>query len=296
VVAVTFGAGPATSRRLTTRRVLALGALVAVLGLAVSGRPWITLYDGVLPAEPYRWLDPPPGHPGDPQSASATIPVTDGGSPLVAVATPELVPQAQLFAIPKALLLPPGSTQLTVSITAVEPPALPTDSHIAGNVYAITVTNQAGQPATADPAAEVSIVLRAPDPSTATARLARFDGTNWQPFTSEPAGVGAVFSAVVTDFGDFAVLLPGPADSSGASAAAVQPSGSTNPTGPTEVATASAAPGGTGLDRTTLNLALGGLAVLIVVLVALAALLPSRRRPPPGARPPTRAPPRPPRT
>jgi hypothetical protein len=273
---------PAGWHAAAARRALALGALVAVLGLAIGGRPSITLYDGVLPAEPYRWLDPPADHPGNPQGASATIPVTGGTSPLVALATPELVPQAQLFAIPGALVLPAGTTQLNVTIAAVEPPALPTDGHIAGNVYAITLTNQAGQPVTADPAAEVSVVLRAPDPTTATAALARFDGTTWQPFPSEPAGQGAVFSAVVTDFGDFAVLLPGPGESSATSAASGEASPSAAAPTDTPGSTASPGAGSGGIDRTTLNLVLGGLAVVIVILVALVAFLPSRRRPPPG--------------
>jgi hypothetical protein len=275
VVAVT------ATRRNLTRRTLALGAVIAVLGLAFGGRPSITLYDGVLPAEPYKWLDPPPGQPGDPQGATATLTLQSGKSPLVAVATPELVPQAQVFAIPGGLILPTGTTTIDVSIAAVEPPALPPNDHIAGNVYAITVTNQAGTPITADPAAQVSVVLRAPDPTTATATIARFDGSTWQPVSTQPAGVGATFSAVVTQFGDFAVLLPGPAESALPSVSA-----EASAAGPTAVATApevTPQPGGPfGLDRGTLTIVLAGAALVIVGLIAAAALLPSRRGPPAG--------------
>jgi hypothetical protein len=263
-----------------TRRALALGAVVAVLGLFVSGRPSISLYDGVVPLEPYVYLDPAPGQPGNPKGATATLDLNDGQNPLIAVATPELVPQAQLFAIPGSLVVPAGTTKIDVSIAAVEPPALPTEGHIGGNVYAITVTNQAGAPLTADATAQVSIILRAPDPLTATATVVRFDGTSWVPLKTDPSGLGATFTAVVTQFGDFAVLLPGPAPSGAPSpgASAGEPSSAT-PSGPST----SPAPGGLlGLDRQTLTFVLGGVAVVIVALVAAVALLPSRRGPPTG--------------
>jgi hypothetical protein len=280
VVAVT-GFPPDRTSRSAARRALILGAVLAVIGLVVGGRPSITLYDGVVPDEPYLWLDPPPGHPGNPQGATATLPLKDGKSPLVAVATPELVPQAQVFAIPAGLVLTAGTTGIDVSIAPVEPPGLPTDSHIEGNVYAFTVTNQAGTPLTADPAALVSIVLRAPDPATPTATVARWDGTTWEALQTSPAGAGATFSAVVTEFGDFAVLLPGAA----ASASPGEPTAASPTSLPSESATAAAAaasPGTLfGLDRGTLTLVLGGVAVVIVALVAAIAFLPSRRPPPP---------------
>lgn len=260
---------------------------MAVLGLIAGGRPWISLYDGIVPAEPYVYLDPPPGQPGNPKGATATLALEGGQSPLIAVATPELVPQAQIFAVPGSMILPAGTTKIDVSIAAVEPPALPTDGHIAGNVYAINVTNQAGAALTADPADQVSIVLRAPDPLTATATVARFDGTNWVAVTTDPAGVGATFSAVVTQFGDFAVLLPGPAPSNAASPASSEATSSTLPTiGPEATPAgpiASPAAGGLfSIDRAMLTPLLLGVAIVIVLLVAAMALLPSRRGPPTG--------------
>jgi hypothetical protein len=279
-------AGPVTraSERRAGRRVLVLGAVVAVIGIAVGGRPIVPLYDGVVPTEAYRWLDPPPGQHGDPQGAEATIPVTGGSSPLVTLATPELVPQAQLFAVPGALNLPSGSTEVRVQIAAVEPPggAAPPDSHLAGNDYRFTVTNQAGVALRAPASAQVTIVLRAPDPAQATATLARFDGAAWQPLTTTQGG-GATFVAVVTDFGEFGVFVPGPAPSTAASGG----NGIPGPAG----SRASPAPGSSGGapsgidDRSIRNLVLGGAAAAIVVLVAIAALAPTRRRTPPRAPP-----------
>src|SRR5205814_9437036 len=94
--------------RRTPTRALALGAVVAVLGLAISGRPSITIYDGLIIPPPYLWLQPGPGQPGNPPSAMTTLPVSGGSSPLLALATSEDVPQAQVFAIPGGLELPAG--------------------------------------------------------------------------------------------------------------------------------------------------------------------------------------------
>ena len=167
--------------RRTPTRALALGAVVAVLGLAFSARPSITIYDGLVIPPPYLWLQPGPGEPGNPPSARTTLPVSGGSSPLLALATSEDVPQAQVFAIPGGLELPAGTTRIDVSITAVPPPPTPpSDGHIAGNVYEFKVVNQAGAAITANPAASVSVVLRAPDPTTASGTVARWNGTAWQ--------------------------------------------------------------------------------------------------------------------
>lgn len=282
------------------RRALLLGAILALGALIVGGRPFVPVYDGVVPVEPYRWLDPPAGQRGDPQGATAKVDVTGGSSPLLAVATPETVPQAQVFAIPGGLILPSGSTRIDVSIEAVQPPAVPAPAGqvITGNVYAILVTNQAGAAVTADPAAEVSVVLRAPDANQDTASVARFDGTSWQVVATTTAGVGATFEGVVTSFGEFALLAAPPAPTAAApvATAATAPSGlaaSAAGSGGASGLAASGAIGGAPTpgsspgtvsgesDHTLLTLGLGGLAVVIVVLVAVAALSPGRRSAPP---------------
>jgi hypothetical protein len=276
-------AGPASPAPRVGRIAVALGAGLIVLATLAggAGRP---LYDGVVPAEAYRWLDPPPGEHGDPQSATASIAVTGSKSPLVVVATGESPPQAQLFAIPGALPLPHGTTEIEVSVSAIEPPAaspLP-DSHLSGNVYRISVTSQAGTPLTALAASQVSIVLRAPDEALADATIGRFDGTSWQPLDTSPAGIGASFVAVVTEFGDFAVFAPGaeptatppasgpPASEPGGSIASAPPTDSGAPI-PSPPPAAGANP-----DRTILTVVLGGAALVIVLLVAVATLAPRR--------------------
>jgi hypothetical protein len=264
----------------TARRLLVLGGIVAAIGLVIAGPPYATLYDGVPVVPPYVYLDPGPDQPGSPVGATATIKVINGASDLLALATPELVPQAQVFVIPGGLALPPGTTRIDVSIAAVEPTAQPTDGHIAGNVYAFNLTNDAGLPVSATTEAQASIELRAPDQATTTATIERFDGTSWQPVSTTAAGIGALFTAVVTQFGEFAVVLPGAA----ATGAASPPGSAAAPSiGGPSVAPSETPAGPSSDNRETLTLLLGGAAVVIVLVVAALAFLPSRgrRSPPP---------------
>jgi hypothetical protein len=191
---------------------LALGlAWVALAGLTAPafGPP---LYDGVVPVDPYRFLSPPAGRPGGAEGASSEVPATDGKSPLVAIATPEQPPQAQIFAAPGSFALPPGTTSLHVSIAPIPAEGTPADGHIVGNVYRITVTTQDGTPVTAPASARVSIVMRAPE-EVLDATLERFRGGSWQPLQTSPAGLGGMSLAIVTEFGDFALVEAGPASS-----------------------------------------------------------------------------------
>lgn len=195
----------------------ARAALVALgAGLVVTAAARMTLpdapplYDGVVPIEPYLWRDPPPGHPGGAKGAAASLAVRDGQSPLVAVATPELEPQAQIFAEPNSLPLRAGARTINVSIDPVSAEGAPADGHIDGNVYRISVTDESAAPLTAPASARVSVVLRASDPTLGEATIARFSAGSWRPLKTSPGGFGGTFLAVVTEFGDFAVIAPGP--------------------------------------------------------------------------------------
>ena len=206
--------------------------LIVVARLVLPAAP--PLYDGIVPIEPYVWLDPPPGETGGAKGASADIPVRGGKSPLVAVATPELEPQAQIFAPPEGLNVPPGARTIKVSIEPVPSEGVPTDGHIDGNVYRINVLDDTGTVLTAPASARVSVVLRATDPAQPEATIARFSAGSWQPLKTSSSGFGGSFISVVTEFGDFAVIVPGPgrtapatapqAPSPGASVAASLPS------------------------------------------------------------------------
>jgi hypothetical protein len=243
---------------------------VAATAAPLPGPP---LYDGVIPVEAYRWLDPPPGEHGDAQGSTATVPVRDGTSPLITLATPELTPQAQIFAAPKALILPAGTTSLDLSIEPVEPTAVPSQGQIAGNVYRVTIVTQAGAAVAANAAAQMTLVMRAPDPATTEATIGHLVNGIWTPLHTETEGQGAQFLALVTDLGDFAVILPGTASTPGEAASPGQSIGA--PTaGP------SPAPNGQGTGGVPAVTIFAVIAIAIVVAGLIAtAILPTRRRP-----------------
>jgi hypothetical protein len=220
------------------RRTVA-GVLVAVAGLAVAAVAGLAaplaappLYDGVVVVAPYVWVAPPAGKPGGAKGASTHVAISGHASPFVAVATAEEPPQAQLIAPPLGLTLPAGTSSLDVSITPLDPStdvATTGSDRALGNIYRVGVVNQAGLPATAPASAYVSVVLRAPE-SPPDASLAQFVDGTWRRIKTD-AGYGNSYAAVVTTFGDFAVVTataspspaspsPSPSASAGASATA----------------------------------------------------------------------------
>ena len=251
---------------------LALALMVIVVARVVvpSAPP---LYDGIVPVEPYVWLDPPAGHPGGAKGAKVEIPVRVGAGPLVSVATPELVPQAQIFAEPGALTLRPGSSAIKVSIEPVQVEGTVTDGHIDGNVYRITVTDDTGAALTAPASAGVSVVLRASDPVTAKATVARLSGGSWDPLKTS-TGFGGSFIAVVTGFGDFALIAPGPGPGASATAAPIPSTRSSDvaavgsPIMPSQTAVTSA-PSTTAAPSSSPDWSLIALAVIAVLIAIL---------------------------
>jgi hypothetical protein len=256
--------------------ILVAGALA--IGLARIASPYgPTLYDGVVPIDPYRWLDPPGGAPGGAKGSTASLDVRGTQSPLVAIATPEQPPQAQIFAQPGALSLPTGTRTLTLSIVPVEAQALPATGQITGNVYRIAITNQAGAAVTAPASARVSVLLRAPDATLAQATIVELAGGSWRPLGTTPAGFGGTFLAVLTEFGDFGLVGAGPTASGlHASATASQPTAPASASNSSSSSGASASPtarnpagGGSGPPATVLiGLAIG--LALVVAVVAFA--------------------------
>jgi hypothetical protein len=211
---------------LTARRRVAGLALGAGLGIVVLARVLVPgappLYDGLVINEPYKWLDPPPGEEGGAQGVTGTAALENGASPLIALATAEQPPQAQVFAPPGALVLPPGTMSLLLAITPIPAEGTPASGHIAGNVYRISITNQAGVPATAPPDAYVSVVMRGPD-DVLEATMERFKDGAWTELQTSHAGYTSGFLSIVTEFGDFALIAPG-------DAATATPNGTSVPT------------------------------------------------------------------
>jgi hypothetical protein len=176
------------------RRALAVGvmAVFAYAGLAfVSGALSLfargPLLDGLGPAAPYRWVDPPAALAEgnrQPESGSFEVRLGGGGSR----ASVFLTPDAQVTVIvPKgAFDAEPGQIQVELAIDPVDPASLspPGDGlHAFGNAYRLTASYVPSGDRVPDLAAPLDLILLypvTPDLTSAQHRLATStDGTAW---------------------------------------------------------------------------------------------------------------------
>jgi hypothetical protein len=264
------------------RRVRRTGVAAFALGLGIAAAAQLAaplatppLYDGVVVVQPYVYVNPPAGKPGGAKGASAHLALSGSRSPLVALATPEQPPQAQVVAGDGTLVLPATATALDVSITPLDPSvdaAAASTARVLGNVYRFAVVDQAGDAATAPASALVTVVLRAPEDAPDATLGQLVDGA-WHPLKSEPM-FGSTYVAVVTSFGDFAVVVPGASTPSSAASSSSQASSpAAEP-----AATTPGAGGGSGSGSLPPANVIGAVVVLaLLAFIGVAALLRARR-------------------
>jgi hypothetical protein len=186
-----------------------IGAGFIVVALVRLASPGVSpLFDGVVVADPYRYLSPPPGADGSPSSAAETIDIVDGTSPAFAVFTAETPPQAELLAHGGELSIPTGSRSVKVTINAVAPGGDVPSGGIAGNVYRFTVTDQAGNPLALVPGQTMTLAMRGPAGIPGDASIARLDNGTWRPQATAPSGLPDFLLTNTSAFGDFAILGP----------------------------------------------------------------------------------------
>jgi hypothetical protein len=260
------------------RRVRRTGLAAFALGLGIAAAAQLAtppLYDGVVVVQPYVYVNPPAGKPGGAKGASAHLALSGSRSPLVALATPEQPPQAQVVAGDGTLVLPATATALDVSITPFDPSvdaAAASTARVLGNVYRFAVVDHSGEAATAPAAALVTVVLRAPEDAPDATLGQLVDGA-WHPLKSEPM-FGSTYVAVVTSFGDFAVVVPGASTPSSAASSSSQASSpAAEP-----AATTPGAGGGSGSGSLPPANVIGAVVVLaLLAFIGVAALLRARR-------------------
>ncbi len=186
--------------------VCGLSVVVIAQRLAPIGGP--PLYDGVVVADPYRWLSPPPGLLGGAKSVTQSVPLVASQDGELAIGTLEVPPQAQVITDFGSLDLPADSTAVTVSVAPVPPPEVqPTKGVIAGNVYRLAVTNQKGEVVAVKAGNKVTVLFRGPT-SLPSATIEVFSGSAWTAEPTNSAGIPDMFTAVVGTFGDFALVAP----------------------------------------------------------------------------------------
>jgi hypothetical protein len=151
-------------------------AAVAVMPPSPHGR---TLYDGLMPQSPYRWIHPPAGRAADneqPKPYTTFLPLQAGGSIPAEFATDDL--QATLT-LPANVVAPQsGETRARVTLAPLDPDTLappPSGRRFDGNAYRMDVVYDAsGAPATLR--GPVTVVLRYAAHATTILRLDRTGG------------------------------------------------------------------------------------------------------------------------
>lgn len=179
-------------------------------GLFGSGPP---VYDGLpLSAEPYRYLQPPPGAANRPAptSASETVTVTGtSGAQTVALSTSENPPQATMIFSTGAFSGP--GTRIVVKISPVAPPGQPARGRIDGNVYLFSATGPgpgggAPQPVALLPEDTVTVALRATG-ATGKPTLETFASGSWRPMATTHVPPSE-YSTETGRLGYFALVIP----------------------------------------------------------------------------------------
>jgi hypothetical protein len=186
----------------------AAGVLLLVAAARLSPTWHPPLYDGVVTEDPYRYLQPPTGKPGNPTSVSDMIALDEGASPQLYSGTLETPPQAQMIADRDAFQLPAGTTSIKASIQPIKPPAPVSEGRISGNAYRFAVVNQAGMTLSLHPGTTITVVLRAPN-GVANGTLIHFNGTGWDKVPTDNGGLPDIYSTNPTELGIYAVLVTG---------------------------------------------------------------------------------------
>ena len=184
-------------------------ALVQLLGF--GGPP---VYDGLpVPADRYRYVDPPAGvrNGGQPLSAHVTLQLIGGGNSPIDLPTGEFPPQAelQLFHgdINGIVAGVPAVTTARVTITPIHAPSapLPAGRQLHGNVYELKVVAD-GHSLQLNESPHTVVSLRQPRTSAADPQIAVLVGGTWKLLNTHATAGAGVLSAPLSHLGDVAIL------------------------------------------------------------------------------------------
>jgi hypothetical protein len=193
---------------------LLLVGVVLVLVAQVLGLGGPPVYDGLpVPADPYRYVDPPPGAKSTPAplSAHARVDLVGGGISPIDVPTGEFPPQAELWLyhgdVNGNLPDVPAVTTAQVTITPVQPPsvAFPPGRQLHGNVYEMKVVAD-GVSLAMNPGTHSMVALRQPRTSAADPQIAVLVRSQWQLLDSHPTAGSGVLGARLPQLGAVAIL------------------------------------------------------------------------------------------
>jgi hypothetical protein len=198
-----IGAGARTARRpyAVGFALLAVYAVVCVATLRSTGNAVRPLFEGIGPAAPYRWVNPPKEfEPGNiaPERSSSDVELRPDGSQAAGL----LSSDSQLVLnVPKgAVAARPGDSTVSFGFDPVDPAQLANVDEplrAAGNAYLVDITYKPSGEAAGTLAAPADLLLITPEP--ADAILFSPDGQSWTRLESskhEPGsgGVSASFT------------------------------------------------------------------------------------------------------
>lgn len=195
-----------SGRRLAWGAVPAALYVTLALAMVGAGRPVLPLFDGVGPAEPYRWVDPPDdaATPGQtPLPGRSSFPL----EPNSAVTVISEDGQAQASALTENLVLPKDEREVVATLTPLDPETIgppPQGQRFDSNAYEVEMVYEpSGDPV--ELTGEVTVLLRYARHGT---MLRLWTGSAWEPLeTTVLAGTLQVF-ANPTEIGTFVVTGP----------------------------------------------------------------------------------------
>lgn len=203
---------PDTNRRRGVAFLLLGGFLVALVQLLGIGGP--PVYDGLpVPADRYRYVDPPPGvqNGGRPLSAHVTIQLIGGGNSAIDLPTGEYPPQAELQLFHGDVNgIVPGVAAVTtalVTITPIHAPDVPPPAgrQFHGNVYQLKVVAD-GHSLQLNNSSHTLVSLRQPKTSSADPQIAVLDGDHWELLNTHATSGPGVLTAPLSRLGDVTIL------------------------------------------------------------------------------------------
>jgi hypothetical protein len=180
-----------TSRRgLLGAAVLATYVIAAVATVRLTDHHVRPLFEGIGPAPPYQWVDPPSQFAAGnvkPHADVRELPLAAGGSGLTSLSSGD----AQVVVnIPDGAIPPKaGETTVVVEFAPLSPKqfaAPPAGLRADGNVYRVTAAYKPSGEAIETVAKPGNIVMGLPEPGVAL--LWSADGKRWDRLTTQPVG------------------------------------------------------------------------------------------------------------
>jgi hypothetical protein len=180
-----------TSRRAGIGAVVLLAYVVAAVGtMRLTDHHVRPLFEGIGPAPPYQWVDPPSQFAAGnvpPHAVARDIPLTAAGSGLTSVSSGD----AQVVVnIPDGAVPPkPPDTAVAVAFEPMAPKSFgppPAGLRLDGNVYRILLAYKPSGQRLETVAKPGNIVMGLPEPGETI--LFSVDGKRWERLTTQPVG------------------------------------------------------------------------------------------------------------